>query len=211
MAADLHTLLSRAGEPGPYVLAGHSVGGTYAMVYAAEYPDDVAGLVLLDSASPQQFTALPDFPGAYSFIRRATALLPTLERLGAGPLLSSGVPADLPPAAQAQMQAFAWSTQELRGERDEVAAYPALFEQAQALTGVGSTPLVVVTATAGDRQAGWPAAQDALAELSPTSSHRLVPGTHASLLLDSSDSAYSVAAIDDVVQAARTDTAVPES
>jgi pimeloyl-ACP methyl ester carboxylesterase len=211
VAADLHTLLSRAGEPGPYVLAGHSVGGPYAMVYAAEYPDAVAGLVLLDSASPHQFTALPDFPGAYSLMRRATALLPTLERLGAGPLLSSGVPADLPPAAQAQMQAFAWSARELRGGRDEVAAYPAVLEQAQALTGVGSTPLVVVTATAGDRQAGWPAAQDALAELSPTSSHRLVPATHASLLLDASDSAFSVAAIDDVVQAARTNTAVPES
>jgi pimeloyl-ACP methyl ester carboxylesterase len=211
VAADLHILLSRAGEPGPYVLAGHSVGGTYAMVYAAEYPDDVAGLVLLDSASPQQFTALPDFPGAYSFMRRATALLPTLERLGAGPLLSSGVPADLPPAARAQMQAFDWSTRQLRGERDEVAAYPAVFEQAQALTGIGSTALVVVTATAGDTQPGWPAAQDALAELSSTSSHRLVPATHSSLILDASDSAFSVTAIDDVVQAVRTNTAVPES
>jgi pimeloyl-ACP methyl ester carboxylesterase len=211
VAADLHILLSRAGEPGPYVLAGHSVGGTYAMVYAAEYPDDVAGLVLLDSASPQQFTALPDFPGAYSFMRRATALLPTLERLGAGPLLSSGVPADLPPAARAQMQAFDWSTRQLRGERDEVAAYPAVFEQAQALTGIGSTALVVVTATAGDTQPGWPAAQDALAELSSTSSHRLVPATHSSLILDASDSAFSITAIDDVVQAVRTNTAVPES
>jgi pimeloyl-ACP methyl ester carboxylesterase len=211
VAADLHTLLSRAGEHGPYVLAGHSVGGTYAMVYAAEYPGDVAGLVLLDSASPQQFTALPDFPGTYSLMRRSTALLPTLERLGAGPLLSSGVPADLPPAAQAQVQAFAWSTRELRAERDEVAAYPAVFEQAQALTGIGSTPLVVVTATAGDRQPGWPAAQDALAELSPMSSHRLVSATHASLLLDASDSALSVTAIDDVVQAARTNTAVLRS
>jgi pimeloyl-ACP methyl ester carboxylesterase len=210
VAADLHTLLSRAGEPGPYVLAGHSVGGTYAMAYAAEHPDDVAGLVLLDSASPRQFTALPDYAGAYPSMRRESALLPILVRLGAGPLLSSGVPADLPPAARAQVQAFAWSTRQLRAERDEVAAYPAAFEQAQALTGIGSTPLVVVTATAGDRQPGWPAAQDALAELSPTSSHRLVPATHASLLLDASDSAFSVAAIDDVVQAARTDTAVPE-
>jgi pimeloyl-ACP methyl ester carboxylesterase len=181
------------------------------MVYAAEYPDDVAGLVLLDSASPHQFTALPDYPGAYSFLRRATALLPTLERLGAGPLVSSDVPADLPPAAQAQVQAFASSTRELRGVRDEVAAYPVVFEQAQALTGIGSTPLVVVTATAGDRQAGWPAAQDDLAELSPTSSHRLVPATHTSLLLDAADSTISVAAVDDVVQAARTSTAVPES
>jgi pimeloyl-ACP methyl ester carboxylesterase len=193
--------------PGPYVLAGHSVGGTYAMVYAAEYPDDVAGLALLDSASPQPFTALPDFPGRRLFVHAASHDT-ALERLGAGPLLSSGAPADLP--AQAQMQAIAWSTRELHGERDEVAAYPALFKEAQALTGV-SAPLVVVTATAGDRQAGWPAAQDAVAELTPTRSHRLVPGTHTSLLLDAADFAYSVAAIDDVLQAARTNTAVPES
>ncbi|MGR6964263.1 alpha/beta fold hydrolase [Geodermatophilus sp. URMC 61] len=210
VAADLHTLLSRAGEPGPYVLAGHSVGGPYAMVYATQYPDDVAGLVLLDSSSPQQFTSLPDYPGAYALIRRTTSLLPTLERLGAGPLLDSGAPPDLPHAAQAQVQAFDRSTRQLRAARDEVAAYPEVFEQAQALTGVGSTPLVVVTATAGDHQPGWPAAQDALADLSSTSSHRLVPATHASLLLDASDSVFSVAAIEDVVQAARTSSAVSE-
>jgi pimeloyl-ACP methyl ester carboxylesterase len=210
VAADLHALLDRAGEPGPHVLAGHSVGGSYAMVYAAQYPDDVAGLVLLDSASPFQFTALPDYPGAYSSMRRAAALLPTLVRLGAGPLLDSGVPADLPSADQARLQAFAWGTRQLRAERDEVAAYPELFDQAQALTGVGSAPVVVVTATAGDRQAGWADAQAALAELSPISSHRLVPATHTSLLLDAADSDRSVAAIEDVVQAARSSSAVSE-
>ncbi len=211
VAEDLHALLRRAGEPGPYVLAGHSVGGSYAMVYAAQYPGSVGGLVLLDSAGPYQFTALPDFPGAYSIMRRVTALLPVLRRLGAGPLLDSGVPADLPSASRDQMRAFAWSTSQLRSERDEVAGYPAAFEQAQALTTVGSTPLVVVTATAGDRQAGWSAAQDDLAALSPTSSHRLVPATHTSLLLDATDVAFSVAAIDDVVQAARTGTVVAHS
>jgi pimeloyl-ACP methyl ester carboxylesterase len=210
VAADLRALLSRAGEPGPYVLAGHSVGGPYAMVHAAEYPDDVAGLVLLDSASPHQFTALPDYPDGYSFLRRSTALLPTLQRLGVGPLLDSGAPAGLPPAARAQMQAFDWSTRQLRAERDEVAAYPAVFEQAQALTRVGAVPLIVVTATAGDRQPGWPAAQEALADLSPTSGHRLVPATHASLLLDAVDSAFSVAAIEDVVRAARGTSAVSQ-
>jgi hypothetical protein len=97
-----------------------------------------------------------------------------------------------------------------RGERDEVAAYPTVFEQAQAPTGIGSIPLVVVTATFG-HQAGWTAAQDVLAELSLTSSYRLVPATHTSLLFDASDSAFSVAAIDDVVQAARTNTAIPQS
>ena len=210
VAADLHALLRAAGEAGPYVLAGHSVGGPYAMVYAAQYPDDVAGLVLLDSSSPHQFTALPDYPGAFAFLRRSAALLPTLARLGAGPLIDSGPPADLPSAAQEQLRAFAWSTRQLRAERDEVVAYPDLFEQAQALTGVGSTPLAVVTATAGDRQAGWSAAQDDLADLSPTSDHRLVPATHTSLLLDTTDSRYSVVAIEDVVRAARTRSAVSE-
>ena len=55
-AEDLHTLLAEAGEHGPYVLVGHSTGGTYAMTYAARYPEQVAGLVLLDSSSPEQFT-----------------------------------------------------------------------------------------------------------------------------------------------------------
>jgi pimeloyl-ACP methyl ester carboxylesterase len=212
VATDLHLLLRAAGEPGPYVLAGHSVGGTYAMVYAAHHPEDVAGLVLLDSSSPHQFTALPDFPRAYSLLRRGTALLPILERLGAGPLLRSDVPADLPAAARAQLQAFGSSTRELRGLRDEVAAYPAVFEQAQALAAIGGTPLVVVTATGDgeDRQPGWSAVQADLAGLSTAASHRLVPTTHSSLLLDATDSAFSVTAIADVVQAARTSTAVSQ-
>lgn len=76
---------------------------------------------------------------------------------------------------------------------------------------MGSTPLVVVTATAGDRQVGWPAAQETLAELSPSCSHRLVPATHSSLLVDAADSAFSLAAIGDVVQAVRRQTALPGS
>ena len=65
-AKELHTLLAKAGEHGPYVLVGHSTGGTHAMTYAARYPDQVAGLVLLDSSSPQQFTQMPDFAGLYA-------------------------------------------------------------------------------------------------------------------------------------------------
>ena len=50
-AADLHALLSAAKEPGPYVLVAHSWGGLIARFYASTYPDEVAGLVLLDAAS----------------------------------------------------------------------------------------------------------------------------------------------------------------
>jgi pimeloyl-ACP methyl ester carboxylesterase len=45
---DLHTLLPRAGVRGPIILVGHSVGGFYATMYADRFPDEVAGLVLVD-------------------------------------------------------------------------------------------------------------------------------------------------------------------
>jgi pimeloyl-ACP methyl ester carboxylesterase len=46
---DLHALLTAAAIPGPYVLVGHSAGGLVARLYASEYPDEVVGMVLLDS------------------------------------------------------------------------------------------------------------------------------------------------------------------
>src|SRR6266545_3146541 len=48
IATDLHTLLERGNVPGPYVLAGHSFGGLYVLTFAARYPDEVAGMVLVD-------------------------------------------------------------------------------------------------------------------------------------------------------------------
>ena len=50
MVADLHALLSAAAIPGPYVLAGHSFGGLLARLYAATYPNEVVGMVLIDAA-----------------------------------------------------------------------------------------------------------------------------------------------------------------
>jgi pimeloyl-ACP methyl ester carboxylesterase len=55
---DLHALLHAAGVPGPYVLAGHSLGGLYARLYASTYPDEVAGLGLVDAISERFRSAL---------------------------------------------------------------------------------------------------------------------------------------------------------
>jgi pimeloyl-ACP methyl ester carboxylesterase len=51
IVADLHALLQAAEVPGPYVLAGHSMGGFFARLYASTYPDEVVGMVLVDAYS----------------------------------------------------------------------------------------------------------------------------------------------------------------
>jgi pimeloyl-ACP methyl ester carboxylesterase len=51
VVTELHALLQAAEVPGPYVLAGHSLGGFFARLYAATYPDEVVGLVLVDAYS----------------------------------------------------------------------------------------------------------------------------------------------------------------
>ena len=52
-ADELHTLLQRAGIPGPSVLVGHSLGGLTVRLFAHAYPAEVAGVVLIDSMSPR--------------------------------------------------------------------------------------------------------------------------------------------------------------
>ena len=51
---ELHALLGAAGVPGPYVIAGHSLGGLLARLYAASYPDEVIGLVLVHPYTEQE-------------------------------------------------------------------------------------------------------------------------------------------------------------
>ena len=60
---DLHALLAAAGLKPPYVFVGHSLGGWNVMVYGGRYPDDVAGVVMVDVRPPafskESFAALP--------------------------------------------------------------------------------------------------------------------------------------------------------
>jgi pimeloyl-ACP methyl ester carboxylesterase len=85
--ADLHALLSAAGEAGPYVLVGHSYGGLIVRLYASTYPKEVAGLVLVDGLSeglqdaetPEQWAIQRKL--IEGDVRESVALYPALERI----------------------------------------------------------------------------------------------------------------------------------
>lgn len=203
IATDLHTLLTEAAIDGPYVLAGHSTGGVYVQVFAARYPEDVAGIVLLDSQPPDALESLPGYAGEYSALRSIYALGPSLARVGVVRLIYVSVPSDLPPEAWAEARASMSTATHSRGVRDDVVGLKAALAQAQALKTLGDKPLIVVTA-AEDAHDGWLPLQEKIAALSTNSVHRVIQdATHTSLIEDEGDAANAIQAILDVVAAVR--------
>jgi pimeloyl-ACP methyl ester carboxylesterase len=192
LATDLHTLLQRAGVPGPYILVGHSSGGPYVRVFAGRYPDEVAGMVLLDPQPADAFTALPDYPLTYQIIHLTFGLGPTLARAGLiGPAL--GLPADQSTVAAA------------RGARDEANVLPTALHQAQALTTIGARPLIVVTALSG-AQTGWASAHDAMMGLSTNARQIVLASATHNSIISGDDSPVSSQAILDVLASVRAGT-----
>ena len=185
IATDLHTLLERADVAGPYVLAGHSFGGLYVMRYAAEYPDDVAGMMLIDSTAPNTNPVPPTTERSDSLLKHFSALISATARLGLGRLLG---------ATAMEMASFI----------DEFAVANRSASEAGALTSLGGKPLIVLTAEQGNAP-GWIEKQAALAALSTNSLHHAVPGATHQSLVDTPDHAAVVSrAIVDVVEAVRT-------
>ncbi len=209
VAKDLHTLLAAAGEQGPFVLAAHSVGGAYAMTFAARYPAEVAGMVLLDSSSPRQFSVLPDYKMEYALIRRLYGVAPLLARLGVARVIKPLAASNVPGEAGREARAFAASPRSAQAARDEVSVYHAAFEQARALTSLGNKPLVVLTATDSlAKTRGWKEAQRQLALLSTNHSARVTDSSHGGLLEDAPAFRASAQAITDVVNAIRNGTSL---
>ncbi len=79
MTDELHALLARTGLPAPYVIVGHSLGGFVAQLYAARYPHDVHGLVLVDPSIAGFYVnarSLPEWSVAMDQQKRMMALAP---------------------------------------------------------------------------------------------------------------------------------------
>src|SRR5215204_6122879 len=192
ITSELHTLLGKAGIEGPYVLVGHSFGGMYMQTYAARYPDEVAGVALVDSSTdPDQFSQRPEGRDRNEPQKQTSAVGSQLvrfgvslpARLGIVRLLSKLDPAspELPPQQRAQTDALTPSTREF-------------------------TTFVLEFVAPKQAEPGWLKHQDKLATLSSNSIHRVVQGaTHESLLYEKRDAQATSAAIVEVVAAVRND------
>src|SRR5262249_53919153 len=189
-AADLHALLTRAGVNGPYILVGHSLGGVIVRQFAAEHPLDVAGIILLDSAHPDQYERHPEYLNQIEDMMPILRWTPLLSRLGLMRLYVAGGGIDfgeLPARQKAELMA-AWSTSKhWDSQQAGIRAARSFYAEAHSLGNLGDLPLVVITA--GDNPTvGWDELQVELAALSSNSVHLTVEGaTHESLAFNPRD------------------------
>jgi pimeloyl-ACP methyl ester carboxylesterase len=143
-AKELHTMLEKANEPGPYVLVGHSMGGYTVRVYAHDYPEEVVGLVLVD---PQNLSvsnvATPrpaPKPGGFSLPALMARI--GLARLLAGPL---GSIQNLPEGDKQAYTAYSVTSRGVQTLRDELIGMSEGGAQARAVTTLGALPLIVLS------------------------------------------------------------------
>jgi pimeloyl-ACP methyl ester carboxylesterase len=213
VAAELHALLRGAGEVGPYVLAGHSLGGYFNRAYAGAHPDEVAGMVLVDTSHEDQWS-IPATQAGMASSRQLFAvcdrvLLPFgLWRLaGTTGLLPHPLLTALPPELRPVAAASSFRTGYCGASGAEITPEAIDAGTAQIVAGrrPNGMPLVVLTAGAGHEDeathATWLGFQRDLAGLSANSRHEVLEGAqHVDMLM--THAGPVAAAIRDVVEAA---------
>jgi pimeloyl-ACP methyl ester carboxylesterase len=165
-AKELHTLLANANESGPFVLVGHSLGGYTMRVYAHDYPEEVAGLVLVDPQNLSTSGVANPQPAPKPGRNSLPALI---ARIGLVRLVS-GVNQDLPPQDQQAYKAISVTPRWSQTALDEARGMTEGGAQARAVTTLGSLPLIVLS-RGKDMDADSSASQARFLELSSNSQH----------------------------------------
>lgn len=128
IAEELHSLLERASVSGPYVLVAHSFGGLPVRIYADRYPNEVAGMVLVETSHEDTLTR---FPPVF-----AESLENGIRQLG---WLRLG-------AYFGTARLMGMRAQTLNTLYQEMASVSESFEQVRATGSLGDLPLAVVVA-----------------------------------------------------------------
>lgn len=176
-AGELRALLERGGIPGPFVVVGHSLGGLNAQLFAARFPGDVAGLVLLDPP-PLSFLLGREYQEFAALAERMTSEWQRAADAARG----SGEP---------EMRAKAAFLAAIASEHREM--FTASAQAAAAIPGFGDVPLTVMAAgranpafgpAAGGYQRYWIEQNRLLAAKSRHGRFVLVPDSSHYLYLD---------------------------
>ncbi|MBL8063586.1 MAG: alpha/beta hydrolase [Anaerolineales bacterium] len=148
MAEELHTLLQNANVEAPFILVGHSLGGVVARQFAAKYPNEVVGLVMVDSAHEQQVKHFPEalvkmvnsmkgMMGVMKLMSKLNifALKPELIQIGDNGKLSKGLVANM----QGVMASSNSHAEAMIAETESVFA-----AETQPVSTLGNLPLTVI-------------------------------------------------------------------
>ena len=197
---ELRDLLRTARVDPPYVLAGHSFGGLVVQLYASQFPEEVAGMVLVDSAHPD----LARRPGHLDRMGGVALRLRLLAPLGIARLIieaPAGSPDSRPNSVRAMEKELLATTRSFRTMASELAGLrESLNQAAEARPRLGRKPLFVLTE--GQRRIEfWHAMQEQFTELSDSSEWQVVNGAGHFIHQDEPD--IVVDAVRRVVETAR--------
>ena len=208
---ELHELLRGANELGPYILVGHSYGARVSRVYAARYPDEVTGMVLMDAGILADDRRYPpelrlQAESDNKMIRTANRLAPFgIVRL-AWPLM--GLPSyDLSEDAKLASASFVVSSHHFQSLIAQGVSMPTVLQEEHEVTSLGDIPLLILVSTEPEDAVRkvWNQANIEMAGLSTNGTYRIVDGaTHMSLVYRSADAQVCVNGILDVLDAVRT-------
>ena len=141
MVEDLHTLLAKSGEPGPYLLVGHSLGGPIIRHYAVHYPGEVAGLVLVDGSHEDQIARMKGIPSWTQLVVKA---IPTLHFLGIDRVVAQ---AQITDTTSAIVVARTTSDAAMHNTAELMNSLPAFFAEVKKdVRPFGALPLTALTA-----------------------------------------------------------------
>ena len=148
MATELHTLLVNDNVQDPYVLVGHSLGSLLMRVYTHNYPDEVVGMVLVDSAHEEQFFRYPESVlKASQDLAGQFRMFALLNSTGVLALAPQNIPNRvLPDDVLAQYRAILVTTRYFETHLAELNALEGSYAEVLALhmTSLENSPLIVL-------------------------------------------------------------------
>jgi pimeloyl-ACP methyl ester carboxylesterase len=152
---ELHTLLQNGNEKGPYIVVGHSLGGLFVRQFAHTFPEEVVGMILVDSVHEDRFDRSSE--KEITYLKQMVKLMPWIYRVQKVAAYS-GIPAlvpgkgfahpNVPEEVAEKYQAVLRSRLTyIDGVSDEIRVLEELYKQVQAanIHSLGDIPLVVLT------------------------------------------------------------------